>query len=199
MTASRSRRPRDLDSGDIVRDVAEDEVYKVMLVHIDGREVNAFFLYRGRRPDAGQEIEAENELNPSDRRRARVTRMTGHDESVVQGSLIHAIELEPQLRVPDRLDRVHFDVGGRQVELPREVGEELRARALKSPSTQSIAAKLVAAGASGPVEVLDTGEMLALIELLEHWTRNAGEALPESVRELRGAVRDALHNRRRGA
>ena len=42
---------------------------------------------------------------------------------------------------------------------------------------------------------LDTGEMLALIELLGHWTRNADEALPESVRELRGAV----HNRRRGA
>jgi hypothetical protein len=41
--------------------------------------------------------------------------------------------------------------------------------------------------------------MLALVELLEHWTRNADDALPESVRELRGAVRDALHNHRRGA
>ena len=101
--------------------------------------------------------------------------------------------------MPDRLDRIHFDVGGRQVEMPREVGEELKARALKAPSTQSIAAKLVGAGVSGPVEVLDAGEMLALIELLEHWTRNAGDALPESVRELRGAARDALHNRRRGA
>jgi hypothetical protein len=95
VTPSRSRRPRDLDSGDIVRDVAEDEVYRVMLVHIDGREVNGFFLYRGERPDLGQEIEAENELNPADRRRARVTRMTGDRESVVQGSLIHATELEP--------------------------------------------------------------------------------------------------------
>ena len=75
--------------------MAEDEVYRVMLVHIDGREVNGFFLYRGERPDLGQEIEAENELNPADRRRARVTRMTGDRESVVQGSLIHATELEP--------------------------------------------------------------------------------------------------------
>lgn len=101
--------------------------------------------------------------------------------------------------VPDRLDRIHFDIGGRQVELPWEVGEELKARALKATSTQSIAAKMLAVGVSRPVEVLDTGEMLALIELLEHWKRKADNALPESVRELRGAVRDALHNRPRGA
>ena len=55
-----------------------------------------------------------------------------------------------------------------------------------------------AVGASRPIEVVDAGVMLALIELLEHWTRGA-TAVPESVRELRGAVRDALHNRRRGA
>lgn len=83
--------------------------------------------------------------------------------------------------------------------MPWSVGEELKARALKAPTTQPIAAKMGAAGASRPVEVGDAGEMLALIELLEHWTRNADEALPESVRELRGAVRDALHNRRRRA
>jgi hypothetical protein len=100
--------------------------------------------------------------------------------------------------MPQRLDRIHFDVGGRQVEMPWSVGQELKVRALKAPSTQSIAAKMETVGASRPVEVLDTGEMLALIELLEHWTRSAGDALPESVRELRGAVRDALHNRRRG-
>jgi hypothetical protein len=47
-------------------------------------------------------------------------------------------------------------------------------------------------------ERVDAGEMLALIELLEHWTRGATE-VPDSVRELRGAVHDALHNRRRGA
>jgi hypothetical protein len=179
--------------------VSEDDVYRVMLVRIDGREVNGFFLYRGERPGLGQEIEAENELNPDDRRRARVTGMTADRESVVQGSLIHATELEPRFGVPDRLDPVRFDVGGRQVEMPIQVAEELKARAVKAPSTQSIAAKLVGAGVSGPVEVLDAGEMLALIELLEHWTRNAGDALPESVRELRGAARDALHNRRRGA
>src|SRR5690242_15418243 len=100
--------------------------------------------------------------------------------------------------MPERLDRIHFDVGGRQVEMPWEVGEELKTRALKAPSTESVAAKMEAVGASRPVEVLATGEMLALIELLEHW-RNAGEALPGSVRELRGALRDALHNSRRGA
>jgi hypothetical protein len=97
--------------------------------------------------------------------------------------------------MPKRLDRIHFDVGGRQVEMPWSVGQELKTRALRSLSTQSIATKMDAVSASRPVEVLDTGEMLALIELLEHWTRNADEALPESVRELRGAV----HNRRRGA
>ena len=101
--------------------------------------------------------------------------------------------------MPERLDRIHFDVGSRQVEMPWSVGEELKARALKAPSTQSIAAKMDAAGAGRPIEIVDAGEMLALIELLEHWTRNADDALPESVRELRGAVRDALHNRRRGA
>ena len=82
--------------------------------------------------------------------------------------------------------------------MPWGVGEELKARALKAPLTQSIAAKMDAVGTSRPIEVLNTGEMLALIELLEHWTRNADEALPDSVRELRGALRDALHNRRRG-
>jgi hypothetical protein len=101
--------------------------------------------------------------------------------------------------VSERLDRIYFAVGDRQVELPWSVGEELKARALKAPATQPIAAKMAAIEASRPVEVGDAGEMLALIELLEHWTRNADEALPESVRELRGAVRDALHNRRRGA
>jgi len=89
----------------MVRDVPEDEVYRVMLVHADGREVNAFYLYRGQRPARGQEIQVENELNPDDRRRARVTRITGHsdephiqgwhDEPVIEGSLIHATEFEP--------------------------------------------------------------------------------------------------------
>jgi len=100
--------------------------------------------------------------------------------------------------VPERLDRIHFDVGGRQVEMPWTVGVELKARAMRASSTQTIAAKMEAVGASRPIEVVDAGEMLALIELLEHWTRGA-TAVPESVRELRGAVRDALHNRRRGA
>ena len=101
--------------------------------------------------------------------------------------------------MPERLDRINFDVGGRQVEMPWNVGQELKTRAMRAPSTQSIAAKMDAVGASRPIEVVDTGELLALIELLEHWTRNADDALPESVRELRGAARNALHNRPRGA
>jgi hypothetical protein len=114
--------------------------------------------------------------------------------------LVHASN-RGRNRLPDvaeRLDRIHFDVGGRQVEMPWSVGAELKARALKGSSTHSIAAKMEAVGASGPIEVVDAGEMLAFIELLEHWTRGAME-VPESVRELRGALRDALHNRRKGA
>jgi hypothetical protein len=80
--------------------------------------------------------------------------------------------------------------------MPWSVGEDLKMRALKAPSTQSIAAKMTAVGAGRPIEVVDAGELLALIELLEHWTRNVDDALPESVRELRGAARNALHNRR---
>jgi hypothetical protein len=102
--------------------------------------------------------------------------------------------------MPEPLDRVHFDVGGRQVEMPWDVGDELKARALKAPSTQSIATKMMAVGTtSKPIEVVDAGEMLALIELLDHWSRGTGDNVPASVRELRGALRDALHNRRRGA
>jgi hypothetical protein len=102
--------------------------------------------------------------------------------------------------VPERLDRIRFTVGGRQIEMPWKIGEELKTRAQKAPSTQSIVAKMDAAGASRPIAITDTGELLALIELLDHWTRSdAQDALPDSVRELRGALRDALHNRRRGA
>ncbi len=79
----------------MVRGMTEDEAYKVMLVLSDGREVNAAFLYHGPLPDKGEEIDVENELNPADRRRARVTRITGHHEPVIQGSLIHATKLEP--------------------------------------------------------------------------------------------------------
>ena len=102
--------------------------------------------------------------------------------------------------MPEPLDRVHFDVGGRQVEVPWDVGEELKTRALKASSTQSIATKMMAVGTtSKPIEVADAGEMLAFIELLDHWSRGTGDNVPASVRELRGALRDALHNRQRGA
>jgi len=99
--------------------------------------------------------------------------------------------------VPERLDRIHFDLGGREVEMPWSVGDELKERALKAASTQWLVARMEAVGASRPIEIVDAAEMLALIELLEHWTRGAGDQVPDSVRELRGAVRDALHNRPR--
>jgi hypothetical protein len=100
--------------------------------------------------------------------------------------------------VRERLDRIQFAVGGRHVEMPWKIGEQLKTRALRAPSTRSIAAKMDAVGASRPIEITDTSELLALIELLDHWARSADDALPDSVRELRGALRDALHNRRRG-
>jgi hypothetical protein len=100
--------------------------------------------------------------------------------------------------VPERLDRIHFEIGDRQVEMPSSVGEALKAHALKASSTQWLVSRMEAACASKPVEVVDAGEMLTFIELLEHWTRSAGDQTPDSVRELRGALRDALHNRRRG-
>jgi hypothetical protein len=99
--------------------------------------------------------------------------------------------------VPERLARIHFDVGSRQVEMPWSVGEELKTRTMEAPSMHWLVKRMEAVGASRPIEIVDAGELLALIELLEHWTRNADDALPESVRELRGAARDALHNRRR--
>ncbi len=51
--------------------------------------------------------------------------------------------------------------------MPWSVGEELKARALKAPSTQSIAAKMEAVGASRPIEIVDAGEMLARVRLVE--------------------------------
>jgi hypothetical protein len=68
----------------------------------------------------------------------------------------------------------------------------------EASSTHTVAAKMEAVGAGRPIDVVDAGEMLALIELLEHWTRGATE-VPDSVRELRGALRDALHNCRQTA
>ena len=82
--------------------------------------------------------------------------------------------------------------------MPWSVGEELKARTMEAPSMDWLVARMEAAGASTPIAIVDAGEMLSLIELLEHWTRSADDALPESVRELRGALRNALHNRRRG-
>ena len=82
--------------------------------------------------------------------------------------------------------------------MPWDVGEELKARALKTPWTQSIATKMMAVGTtSKPIEIVDAGEVLALVEILDHRLRSTG-SVPESVRELRGALRDALFNRRRG-
>jgi hypothetical protein len=70
--------------------------------------------------------------------------------SVLIGDHVAAVD---SALVPERLDRIHFAVGGREVEMPWSVGEELKARALKAPTTQPIAAKMTAVGASRPVEV----------------------------------------------
>jgi hypothetical protein len=78
-----------------VRAVTGKAVYKVMLVVSGVRGVDAGFLYRGRLPKEAQEIDVENESDPGDRRRARVTRITQDHESVIQGSLIHATQIEP--------------------------------------------------------------------------------------------------------
>jgi hypothetical protein len=79
--------------------VPEDEVYKVVLVVSEargGRGVEtASFLYRGQVPEEGQEIDVTNESNSDDRRRAKVTRITGGYGKLAEGSVIHATELEP--------------------------------------------------------------------------------------------------------
>ncbi len=73
--------------------MAEREAYTVMLAVREIRGVDVAYLYRGRLPQKGQEIEVENEFKPNDRRRARVTRITGDHQP--EGPLIHARELEP--------------------------------------------------------------------------------------------------------
>ena len=92
--------------------------------------------------------------------------------------------------MPQRLDRIHFEIGDRQVAMPWSVGEELQARALRAPSTQSIAAKMLAVGASRPIEIVDAGEMLALIELVEHWTRPSPRVCASFV--VRCAMRSTI-------
>ncbi len=77
----------------------EDEEYKVVLVVSEargGRGVEtSSFLYRGQVPEEGQEIDVTNESNSVDRRRAKVTRITGGYGKLAEGSVIHATELEP--------------------------------------------------------------------------------------------------------
>jgi hypothetical protein len=89
----------DFAGGDRVRAVAEDEAYKVVLVVSEargGRGVEAAsFLYRGQVPEEGEEIDVTNESDPGDRRRAKVTRITGGYGKLAEGSVIHATELEP--------------------------------------------------------------------------------------------------------
>jgi hypothetical protein len=75
--------------------MAEENVYLVMLVLREPRGVEVTFLFRGQLPEEGQEIDVEDEFKPDDRRRARVTRVTEDHEPLVQGPLIHAIEIEP--------------------------------------------------------------------------------------------------------
>jgi len=74
--------------------MAEEDVYKVMLVVTDNRGVDVGFVYRGPLPKVGQEIDVENELKPDDHRRASVTQITEYHEPLVEGPLIHASEIE---------------------------------------------------------------------------------------------------------
>jgi hypothetical protein len=92
---SRSRCPRDLSDGVRVRVVAEENVYKVLLVSSNEYRVDTGYLYRGELPEVGQKIDVENKLDRHDRRRAEVTEITGNREALVEGPLIHARELEP--------------------------------------------------------------------------------------------------------
>ncbi len=58
-----------------------------MLVTGDVRGIDAGYLYRGELPRVGDMIEVEDELDPSNRRRAKVVRITGRQ---TEKPLIHA-------------------------------------------------------------------------------------------------------------
>jgi hypothetical protein len=75
--------------------MAEAEVHTVMLTVREIRGVDVAYLYRGPLPEKGQEIEVESEFKPADRRRARVTQITGDHGPVGERPLIHAQEIEP--------------------------------------------------------------------------------------------------------
>ena len=90
---------RDRAGSDRVRALAEDQVYKVVLVVSEARGARGVeatsFLYHGQVPEEGQEIDVTDESNPDDRRRAKVTWITGGYGKLAEGSVIHATELEP--------------------------------------------------------------------------------------------------------
>ncbi len=80
----------------MVRTVAEENVYQVLLVHRDDRVIDGFHVYRGvSLPEPDQVISVETALSPVPVQsvqscRARVTRMIPNEKFP-----IHAIELEP--------------------------------------------------------------------------------------------------------
>jgi len=82
----------------MVRAVAEENVYKVLLVHRDENVINGFHVYRGTQlPSPDQVITVETAVSPVPlqspgpvQSRARVTRVIPHDEFPVR-----AVELEP--------------------------------------------------------------------------------------------------------
>ncbi len=81
----------------MVRAVAEEHVYSVLLVHGDERAIDGVHVYRGERlPEPDQVITVETALNPgplhdsAPSRRARVARVIPDDAFPVR-----AVELEP--------------------------------------------------------------------------------------------------------
>jgi hypothetical protein len=80
---------------DRVFGVAEEGVYTVMLAVREISGVDVAYLYRGPLPVKDQEIEVENEFKPGDRRRARVTQITGNHRPAGERPLIHAQEVAP--------------------------------------------------------------------------------------------------------
>jgi hypothetical protein len=80
---------------DRVFGVAEEGVYTVMLAVREISGVDVAYLYRGPLPVKDQEIEVENEFKPGDRRRGRVTGITGNHRPAGERPLIHAQEVAP--------------------------------------------------------------------------------------------------------
>jgi hypothetical protein len=99
--------------------------------------------------------------------------------------------------VPERLDRIHFDVGGREVASRWTVGQELKNASAQGTLDAIDRRQDGRCRRQQAYRCLDTAEMLAPSSSSSTWTRSEDEAFPERARDLRDPVRDAVHNRRR--